>query len=221
MTSHVSQTPLLAEKPLLRGVSHEIAAAVSLAGWVFLAATAPGPGARAAAHVYGASLVSLFAVSALYHRITWSPGARAWMRRLDHSAIFLLIAGTYTPFCLLVGGPTGLGLLAVVWTGAALGILRAVLWVRAPKPLVAAIYVALGWVLLPVLPRLRAVLEAGGLALLAAGGALYTIGAVVYTTRRPDPAPRVFGYHEVFHALVIGAAACHFAAVAAVLQAIR
>ncbi len=210
---------IAAEKPLLRGVSHEIAAFAALAGWWVLAASAPNPGARAAAHVYGASLFALFAVSALYHRPTWSPRGRAWMRRLDHSAIFLLIAGTYTPMCLLLGGRTGLTLLVVVWAGALAGVAQSVLWVRAPKPLVAAVYVALGWVIVPVLPRVRDAVGDGGLALLAAGGALYTLGAVVYATRRPDPAPRVFGYHEVFHAMVIGAALCHYAVVASALRA--
>jgi hemolysin III len=136
------------------------------------------------------------------------------MRRLDHSAIFLLIAGTYTPLCLLLPAGTGLRLLAAVWVGAALGIVQSLLWVHAPKPLVAGIYVALGWAVLPVLPTLGAVLGTPALVLLAGGGAAYTLGAVIYATRRPDPFPKVFGYHEVFHALVIAAAACHFAVVA-------
>jgi len=222
MTSHAASPALLAaDKPLLRGVSHEIAAAVALAGWVLLAVGARTDAARTAAHVYGASLVGLFAVSALYHRPRWGARARSFLKRLDHSAIFFLIAGTYTPFCLLLGGREGRMLLLVAWGGAALGVVQSVFWVRAPKPLVAAIYVGLGWVLLPVLPRMRAALGMGGLALLAAGGVLYTIGAVVYASRRPDPSPRVFGYHEVFHALVVAAAVCHYAAVAHVLQAIR
>jgi hemolysin III len=198
-------------KPLLRGVSHEIAAGVALAAWIALAVLAPGARGRAAANVYGASLFTLFAVSALYHRPTWPPRARAFMRRLDHSAIFVLIAGTYTPFCLLLGGARGAGLLAFVWTGAALGVLQSILWVHAPRAVVAALTVALGWVVVPVLPALRGLLGAPGVALLAGGGVLYTLGAVIYASRRPDPFPRVFGYHEVFHALVIVAAALHFA----------
>ncbi len=201
-------------KPLLRGVSHEIAAFAALAAWIALAAAAASPRGRAAANVYGGSLFALFLVSALYHRRNWPPRARAWMRRLDHSAIFLLVAGTYTPLCLLLPPSSGLPLLALVWGGAALGIVQSVLWIHAPKPLVAAIYVALGWAVLPVLPTLRAVLGTPALALLGAGGAAYTLGAVIYAARRPDPFPRVFGYHEVFHALVIGAAACHLAVVA-------
>ncbi len=207
-------------KPLLRGVSHEIAAFAALAAWIALAALAPTFRGRAAANVYGASLFTLFLVSAVYHRRNWPPRARAWMRRLDHSAIFLLVAGTYTPVSLLLPARSGLPLLGVVWAGAALGIVQSILWVHAPKPLVAAIYVALGWAVLPVLPALRAVLGTPALALLAAGGAAYTVGAVIYAARRPDPFPSVFGYHEVFHALVIAAAGCHLAVVARALPAL-
>ena len=207
-------TVLTPEKPLLRGVSHEIAAAVALAGWVALALVATPGRARVAANVYGASLFTLFLVSALYHRPAWQPAARRLMRRLDHSAIFLLIAGTYTPICLALPPASGQRLLAIVWSGAAAGILQSLLWVRAPKALSAAIYVLLGWVVVTALPALRAALGGTAIALLFAGGAAYTVGAVVYATRRPDPFPRVFGYHEVFHALVIAAAACHFAVAA-------
>jgi hemolysin III len=174
-----------------------------------VAVAAPGP-ARAAASVNGASLLALFTISALYHRPTWSPQARLFWRRLDHSAIFLLIAGTYTPFCLLLGGRDGSLLLGVIWTGAAMGVVQAVVWPKAPKPLVAVIYVLLGWVIVPVLPALRQALGLPAIGLLAAGGVAYSVGAVVYAVRRPDPFPRVFGYHEVFHALVIVAAVLHF-----------
>jgi hemolysin III len=205
-------------KPLLRGVSHEIAAFVALAAWIALAAFAPPGRARAASHVYGASLFTLFLVSGLYHRTNWRPRARAWMRRLDHSAIFVLVAGTYTPLCLLLPPSTGLTLLAVVWGAAALGIVQSIAWPSAPRPVAAALYVALGWAVVWVLPALRGVLGRSALALLFAGGAAYTVGAVIYAARRPDPFPRVFGYHEVFHALVVGAAACHFAVVAQTIR---
>lgn len=208
------------EKPILRGVSHEIAAAVALLAWVALVATAPAARGRVAANVYGASLFALFTVSALYHRKTWAPRARMWMRRLDHSAIFLLIAGTYTPIGLLLG-PRGGTLLTAVWAGAVLGVAQSVLWPRAPKALVAAVYVALGWMVLPMLPALRGALGPGALALLGAGGVLYTLGAVVYASRRPDPFPRVFGYHEVFHAMVIVAAALHFGVAGPAVLALR
>ncbi len=207
-------------KPLLRGVSHEIAAAAALVAWIALVAAAPSPRARLAATVYGATLLALFTISALYHRPTWAPRARLFWRRLDHSAIFLLIAGTYTPFCLLLGGAAGSALLAVVWTGAAAGVVQAVAWPTAPKPLVAVVYVALGWVVIPVVPILRLQLGPAFIALLAAGGITYSLGAAVYALRRPDPFPRVFGYHEVFHALVVLAAVLHFVVAARAVLAL-
>ncbi len=207
-------------KPLLRGVSHEIAAVAALVAWIGLMLAAPSPRARAAAGVYGATLLALFTISALYHRPTWAPRARLLWRRLDHSAIFLLIAGTYTPFCLLVGGSAGHALLAVVWVGAAAGVVQAVVWPGAPRPLVAVVYVMLGWIVIPVLPALRLDLGPAFIALLAAGGIAYSLGAAVYALRRPDPFPRVFGYHEVFHALVVVAAVLHFVVVARAVLAL-
>jgi hemolysin III len=208
------------QKPLLRGVSHEIAAGVALAGLVALVIMAPGPRARVGALVYGLSLVGLFSVSALYHRPMWGPRARLWMRRLDHSAIFLLIAGTFTPICLLVGDRRAHVMLAVVWVGAGLGILRALFWPRAPRALATGLYLLLGWAAVPLVPAMYRAIGPVSLALLAAGGLLYSIGAVIYTTRRPDPFPRVFGYHEVFHALVVAAAGLHFAVAAGAVRAL-
>jgi hemolysin III len=207
-------------KPLLRGVSHEVAAVAAVAGWVALVLVAPGPRARVAALVYGACLVALFAASALYHRPNWSPRPYQWMRRIDHSAIFLLIAGTYTPICLLLGDGRARLTLALVWAAAALGIALALAWPAAPKVLRTVVYVALGWVAVPLVPALWAALGPRGVLLLAAGGALYTVGAVIYATRHPDPFPRVFGYHEVFHALVVVAAALHFAVAVGVVRAL-
>jgi len=213
-------TPPPREKPLLRGVSHQLAAFAALAAGIALAAAA-GPGrGRFAAIVYGATLVALFTISALYHRPTWGPRQRLLWRRLDHAAIFLLIAGTYTPFCLLLGGTAGAVELAVVWGGAALGVIQSVVWPRAPKPLIAVVYVALGWVVVPVMPALSGALGVPTVALLLAGGLAYTAGAVVYALRRPDPFPRVFGYHEVFHALVVLAAALHFVVAARAVLAL-
>jgi hemolysin III len=209
------------EKPLLRGVSHEIAAAFAVAGGIALVRAAPGQRAALAAAVYGLSLTAQFAISALYHRPRWGDRARLFMRRLDHAAIFLLIAGTYTPFCLLVPPATGLPLLAAVWTGALAGVILSVLWPLAPKWLMAVLTVALGWAIVPTVPAMLAAVGVPGLALLGAGGLLYTLGAVTYATRIPDPFPRVFGYHEVFHALVIAAAICHYVAVALSIGAIR
>jgi hemolysin III len=218
---HLDADPRAAPKPVLRGVFHEVAAAGALAAWVLLVAAAPAGVGTAAAAVYGGTLFALFTTSALYHRPNWRPRARMVMRRLDHAAIFLLIAGTYTPFCLLLGGSTGRTMLAVAWGGAALGVLQSVLWVRAPRAVSAAIYLLLGWVVLPVVPALLRALGAGALVLLGAGGLAYTVGAVVYATRRPDPLPRVLGYHEVFHALVIVAAALQLAVVVRALGALR
>jgi hemolysin III len=207
-------------KPLLRGVSHEIAAGVALAGCISLTLSAQNVRARTGALVYGLTLVALFSISALYHRPTWAPRARAWMRRLDHSAIFLLIAGTYTPICLLLGGTKGNALLAVVWIGAVAGVVFSVAWLKAPKWLLAACAVVLGWVILPVASAVHAAVGTWGLVLIGLGGVAYTLGALTYALKRPNPFPRVFGYHEVFHALVILAAALHFAVVARLLPAI-
>jgi hemolysin III len=209
-----------AARPVLRGFFHAVAVWFAVAGALALAIGAPGPRARGAALVYGATLVVLFGTSALYHRIVWSPGAYLVMRRLDHAAIFLLIAGTYTPVGVLLGGERGHVLLTVVWGGAALGVLRAVLWPRAPKWLAVALYVLLGWCVVPVIPPLHAAIGSLGTALLAAGGAAYTVGAVIYALRRPDPFPRVFGYHELFHVLVVAAAALHFVVAAMAVRAI-
>ncbi len=201
-------------KPLLRGVLHEVAAYAAAVAGTLLVFQASGLRARVAATVYGASLVTLFTVSALYHRKNWTDRARAAWRRLDHSAIFILIAGTNTPLSLALGGTKGWTFFFVVWAGAVLGIVLSVVWVRAPKALVAAVCVFLGWTGIPLLPAIKASLGAGSVAFLAAGGVAYSLGAVVYALKRPDPFPSVFGYHEIFHALVIVAAACHFVAVA-------
>jgi hemolysin III len=216
----IAGTQVKLEKPLLRGVSHEIAAAFALAGGVALAQMAHGTRATVAAAVYGASLFMLFGTSALYHRPRWSPRLYVVMRRLDHAAIFVLIAGTYTPICLLVPSRNGLLLLAGVWTGALAGVVFSVLWPRAPKWLNAALYVALGWAVVPVMGELASALGIGGIALLGGGGVLYSVGAVIYALRRPDPFPTVFGYHEVFHLLVILAAVFHYAAVVSVVSAL-
>jgi hemolysin III len=166
--------------------------------------------------IYAFSVAGLFGASALYHRVNWSTtGARRWMRRLDHSMIFLLIAGTYTPFAVLVlNGPLATAILIVVWAAALGGIVLKLAWIDAPKWLVALIYVAIGWVALAAFPQLLDKLGVTATAMVAAGGLLYTVGAIVYTRKRPDPSPTVFGYHEIFHALVILAAALQYAVVA-------
>ena len=203
------------ERPRLRGVLHQWAFFVSVVLGVVLVTFAPPGEARAATLVYAVAVCGLFGVSALYHRVTWRPRARRWMRRLDHSMIFVLIAGTYTPFGMLVlEGQLAVVVLAIVWGGAIAGVLLNLAWADAPKWLTALTYIALGWVAVLAMPELGSRLGLGALALLIGGGTAYTAGAVIYACQRPNPAPTVFGYHEIFHALVILAAAAHFAAVA-------
>lgn len=206
----------LSLRPRLRGVLHQWGAVVALAAGAAAVVAAPAGAARVATGIYVASVVGLLTVSALYHRIPWrDPAARARMRRVDHAMIFVLIAGTYTPFAAVVlDGALSTVLLAVVWGGAAAGIVVSVLWIGAPRAVTAALYLALGWAGIVAFPQLAERLGIAPLALLAAGGLLYTAGAVIYARRRPDPAPRTFGYHELFHALVLAALTLHFAAVA-------
>ncbi|MDQ3279994.1 MAG: hemolysin III family protein [Acidobacteriota bacterium] len=205
-------------KPRLRGMLHQEAAWFSLGAGAVLVAMSRTMEAAIAAAVYSASLVVQFAISSVYHRVQWSARARALMRRADHSAIFVLIAGTYTPISLLgLAGPDGRHLLTVVWLGAAAGVALSLFWVNAPKPLVAIVAVALGWTIVPYFDQARRLLG-GGTWLVLAGGVAYTIGAIIYAARRPDPFPRVFGYHEVFHLLTIIGAMLHFAAVLRIVR---
>ncbi len=204
-----------AVKPRLRGVSHEYAFFVSIATGAALIIAASGGRARLAAGIYAGALTALLGTSALYHRVTWRPRARRWMRRLDHSMIFVLIAGTYTPVCLIaLHGTLAHTILIVVWAGALGGVIFKLLWIDAPKWLLALVYVALGSVSAAVLGELPAAVGWLGVAGLAGGGLLYAIGAVVYASGRPNPWPKVFGYHEVFHALVLAAATMHYAVIA-------
>jgi hemolysin III len=202
-------------KPRLRGVFHQYAFYVAVVAGAVAVALSDSARELVATWIYAAALAARFGVSALYHRIDWrSTRGRTWMRRLDHSMIFLLIAGTYTPFALLAfDGAVADAVLITVWVGAAAGLVLNLAWIDAPKWLVAAVFVALGWVGVVAFPQM---LELGVVptALIVAGGALYTLGALTYALKRPDPVPAVFGYHEVFHLLVIGAAATHFVAIA-------
>jgi hemolysin III len=179
-------------------------------------ALAPSGRAAAVGGVYAAALAGMFGASALYHRGAWRPSVRGWLRRLDHSMIFVLIAGTCTPITVLgLEGVLPIVVLAIVWGGALLGVVLKLLWITAPRRLVASVYVALGWVGVVLLPE---TVRSAGLApalLFVAGGALYTAGAIVYMRQRPDPRPAVFGFHEVFHVFVIAAAVAHFVAIAA------
>lgn len=207
---------IAAVKPKLRGVSHEWAFFVSLFLGAGLIVAAKTPEATLAVAIYAVSLSALLGTSALYHRVNWTrPDVRRWMRRLDHSMIFFLIAGTYTPFALLVlDGPLADAILVVVWAGAFAGALVEMVWIEHPKWVAALIYLSLGWVAAIAFPGLWDEMGVAGTLLVAVGGLLYSAGAVVYAVQRPNPNPRVFGYHEVFHLLVIAAAAAHFAAIA-------
>jgi hemolysin III len=212
----VASEAVAAVKPRLRGVSHEWAFFVSLILGAALIIAAKTPKATLAVTIYAVSLSALLGTSALYHRVNWRrPDVRRWMRRLDHSMIFFLIAGTYTPFALLVlNGPLADAILVVVWAGAIAGAIVETIWIDHPKWVAALIYVSLGSVAAVAFPQLWLDMGVTGTLLVAGGGLLYMAGAIVYATQRPDPNPRVFGYHEIFHALVIAAAAAHFTAIA-------
>ena len=206
---------MLVEKPRLRGVLHEIGFFVALPFVALLPLYSEGSRERLAAGVFAASVVLMFGASALYHRPTWTPARRRWLRRLDHAGIYGLIAGSYTPFGLLVlTGAWRISVLAIVWTGAAVSILLKLFWCDGPKWLAAVLGIALGWVGVVVYPQLMERLGVGPALLLLAGGLCYTAGAIVYARRKPDPVPGVFGYHEVFHALTIVAVACQYVVVA-------
>jgi len=205
-------------KPRWRGVLHQYAFFVALGAGAMLVIAADGTRERIAALVYAIGLAGLLGTSALYHRVTWRrPSARMWMRRLDHSMIFVLIAATVTPIALLtLDDPTRTVLLAVAWGGTAAGVALNLLWPRAPKWLSAVVYLLVGWSGAVAIPELAGY-AVGALVLVAIGGVLYTAGAIIYATERPNPSPRVFGYHEIFHALVVGAAALHFAAISLIV----
>jgi hemolysin III len=201
--------------PILRGVSHQWAFWFALAAVVGLVAFAPPGVARIAALVYGGGLCAMLAASALYHRYNCSPRVRSLLCRIDHSAIYLFTAASYTPVGLLVlEGTSRWVVLGSVWGGALGGVALSVAWITAPRVLFALSYVVLGSVIVLALPDVLAGLDAVAVVLLAAGGLFYIAGAVIYATRRPDPWPHTFGFHEIFHALVIAAALTHFVAIA-------
>jgi hemolysin III len=205
----------LSQKPRLRGVSHQWAFFVSLGAGAALVLAASGARAVIAMSIYAVSLSAMLGTSALYHRVTWTPDVRRWMRRLDHTMIFIFIAGSYTPFALLVmHGTLADVVLIVVWATAAGGIVLNLVWTSASYWFTVAVYLSTGWVAIVTLPQLWEEIGPLGVGLIALGGALYSAGAVIYARRRPDPRPQVFGYHEIFHLLVIAAAAVQYAAVA-------
>ncbi len=205
-----------AVKPKFRGVTHEWAFFLSLGLGISLLLIADTPLKILAVAIYTVSLCGLFGTSALYHRVNWKTSrARTMMKRLDHSMIFLLIAGTVTPFALLtMSGTWATAILIAVWSGAAIGIAIELLWTGSPKWVSVVIYLTVGWIGAVAFPHIVGTAGIFAGLLIATGGILYTVGAVVYATQRPDPNPTYFGYHEVFHLFVIGAAATHFAAIA-------
>ncbi len=205
------------QKPLWRGVSHQYAAILTVPAVVLLWFSAESVPGRVGAGVYGLSLFALFAISAIFHRPTWRLRMRDLVGRADQAAIFLLIAGTYTPFGLLLRPSGGYTLLVVVWATALGGVVLSMVWPAAPKPLMASIYVAFGWFAATLIPSLFHVAGWPVILLILLGAVGYTVGAVVYSVRRPDPFPQSFGYHEIFHLLVVVAAVCHFAAVSLTL----
>jgi hemolysin III len=204
-----------ASRPLLRGVLHEAALVLAVAAGIVLVAETDGGRRTLAATVFAGSAVTMLLLSALYHRVIWSPGARLRMRRADHAGIYVLIGGTFTPVGLLVLHGVGQKVvLGIVWTGAATAILLKLFWVRAPNWLSAAIAIGLGWVGVAALPELVRADGVTSVVLIVAGGLAYTYGGIVYARRKPDPIPAVFGYHELFHALTLVGLALQYVAIA-------
>lgn len=198
-------------KPLLRGYIHQFGFIIALIACGFLLYQSHGPRVLASNIVYSVTLVGLFGISALYHTPLWGRRAYALMRSIDHAAIFALIAGSATPICLLgIKGQLGLKLVTLIWIVAIVGMLIAIVWSRGPKWTRAILYVSAGWLAVPYLPDIKANLGIFNLWLLLAGGITYTLGALVYACKRPDPIPHIFGYHELFHLLVVIASAFHF-----------
>ena len=204
--------------PRLRGVLHAYAFWFALVAAAVLLIVAPDGRARAAALIYGVGLCALFGASATYHRWHGNPRWKPILRRVDHSTIFVFIAASYTPISLLVlNGPLRIIVLVSVWVGAAAGVAMSICWIDAPRALVALCYIAVGWVALAAMPQLFSDRGAAMPVLLLVGGLLYSLGAAAYATKKPNPWPRTFGFHEVFHSLVIAAAIVHFVAIAGVI----
>jgi len=205
----------LPARPRLRGALHAVAFAVAVVVGAIFVTAAPDGRTTVGAAVFAGAVVLMLGASTLYHRVTWSPEWRPWMRRVDHAGIYVLIAGTYTPVALIsLHGTLAHVVLIVIWAGAGAATLLKFLWVGAPKWLSAVFGVALGWAGIAAMPQLAHTAGATCVVLLGLGGLAYTAGALVYAFRRPDPVPHVFGYHELFHALTIVALACQYVAIA-------
>ena len=206
-------------KPLLRGWMHLVCFFLAIPAGVTVVALAQSSRGRAGALVYAVGLVALFGVSGTYHRVGWSDARRLWMQKLDHGTIFLMIAGSYTPVCLMVlQGWVSWTMLAIAWTGALVGFALAFTGGKASRMVRSTLYIGLGWAAVAAIPQMWAHMSTVELALIAVGGVLFTVGAVFLFTRWPDPFPRVFGYHEVWHVMVVIAVACHFVAITSVVS---
>lgn len=205
--------------PLLRGWSHVMAfSTVAVLGGLLLALSTAAAHERALLAVYVAGTLAMFGVSALYHRVRWAPGPHRVMARLDHSAIFLAIAGAYTPVAVMgLEGWQRPTVLVAVWAGTLVGITLEWLPVAVPRPVFTAVYVVVGWSAVLAMPQLLEGLGGVGFGLVLGGGVAYTFGALVYAVKRPDPWPKVFGFHEVFHMFTVIGAGCHLAAIAFVI----
>jgi hemolysin III len=199
------------EKPILRGHFHQAAFFYSLGICTLLILQAPTKKAAISAIIYSVSLCGLFGISALYHRPQWGQNARQWLRRIDHAAIYILIAGSATPICLMALDPEiGQKILWMIWPAASLGILQSLFWIKAPKWIATIFYLLVGFTVVPYLPELYNALGMTKVALILIGGLSYILGALVYAFKFPNPSPKYFGYHEIFHILVIVASAFHF-----------
>ena len=209
-------------KPRLRGWLHAVTSPLTIAAGVVLIVLSPTSASRVGSAVFMGSAVLLFSVSAIYHRGSWSPRVWAALQRFDHANIFLLIAGSYTPFTLLLlEGSTRTIMLSVVWGGAALGVALRLFWRKAPRWAFVPIYLALGWAAIFVAPQFASAASTAVIALIAAGGLLYTLGGIVYGFRKPDPFPSWFGFHEVFHTLTIAAFGAHYVGVSLATYSLR
>jgi hemolysin III len=212
-TSEAVAEAVAAAKPKLRGWLHTVTSPLALAAGIVLVALAPSTSARLAASAFALTSFLLFTTSALYHRGTWSPAAERRLKRMDHANIFLLIAGSYTPFAVLaLKGDTRVALMGAVWGTALIGIAFRVLWVGAPRWSYVPLYIGLGWAMAFVFPQLIHGAGVAAFVLVAIGGLLYTFGGLVYGLKRPNPSPRWFGFHEIFHTCTVAAFACQYIA---------
>lgn len=201
----------LVPRPALRGVLHLVSFVAAIVGMPLLLIIADSPSAYAGAAIFSTSLILLYGTSASYHMIRWTPELKARVRRIDHSMIFVLIAGTYTPFCLVaLGLAWGISILSVVWSLAAAGIVLNALWPSAPRFVGVSLYVGLGWLAVVAGAEIFAEFPTSTIVLLILGGVCYTVGGIIYGIRRPDPFPRYFGFHEIFHTFVVTGSAIHF-----------